>query len=279
MKTSHCATEMADALEVSRSGFYAHQGKEQRPRRREDKELLAQIEPLFVASRRTYGSPRIMHALRKTGRHCGKNRIARLMRQGALRPRQKRRFRPQTTQSDHKMPIAPNWLAKIPTPDRPGQVWVADITYIQTLEGWIYLSGILDLCSRRCVGWQSDDSLATSLVTRAWDKAWKNHRPDPGLLHHSDRGVQYASSDFTTLLHHSGATPSMSRKANCYDNALMESFWATLKTECFDSLIPETKAQAKLMLFDYIEGFYNRSRLHSAIGYQSPVQFETSLPS
>ena len=277
MKTSHCLTEMADALEISKSGFFVHRHKEERPRRKEDQELASQIEPLFIASRRTYGSPRIMHALRKTGRRCGKNRIARLMRSRGLRAKQKRRFRPQTTQSDHNLPIAQNWLARIPAPDRPAQVWVADITYIQTHEGWLYLSGILDHCSRRCVGWQADDSLTTNLVTRAWHKAWKNQRPDPGLLHHSDRGVQYASSDFRALLYGCGAAPSMSRKANCYDNAIMESFWATLKTECFASSIPQTKTQAKLMLFDYIETFYNRSRLHSTLGYQSPLQFENNF--
>ena len=277
MKTTHCLSEMADALEVSKSGFHAHQCKQKRPRRQQDKELLGVIEPLFIASRRTYGSPRMVHALRKTGRRCGKNRVARLMRQGGLRPKQKRRFRPQTTQSDHKLPIAQNWLAQIPAPDRPKQVWLADITYIPTVEGWLYLSGILDACSRRCVGWQAADSLGADLVTRAWNKAWKNQRPDPGLLHHSDRGIQYASSDFRVLLDSCGAAASMSRKANCYDNATMESFWATLKTECFGSLIPQTKQQAKLILFDYIESFYNRSRLHSALGYRSPLEFENKF--
>lgn len=279
MKTTHCLSEMADALEVSKSGFHAHQRKPERPRRQQDKQLLAAIEPLFEASRRTYGSPRLRHALHKTGRSCGKNRVARLMRLNGLRARQKRRFRPQTTQSDHQLPIAQNWLARIPAPNRPKQIWVADITYIQTAEGWLYLSGILDACSRRCVGWQADDSLATSLVTRAWNKAWKSQRPDPGLLHHSDRGIQYASSDFRALLDCFGAAASMSRKANCYDNAIMESFWATLKTECFGSFIPQTKQQAKLMLFDYIESFYNRVRLHSSLGYRSPLEFENLFPS
>lgn len=277
MKTDHCLTEMAEALEVSKSGFHAHQRKESGIRRRQDKELVALIQPLFAQSRLTYGSPRLTEALRSRGHRCGKNRVARLMRQSGLRPRQKRRFRPQTTDSSHKLPIAENWLAKMPAPDRPNQVWIADITYIETGEGWLYLSGILDACSRRCVGWHADDSLAANLVTRAWDKAWKNQRPDPGLLHHSDRGIQYASSDFQALLHSCGAAASMSRKANCYDNAAMESFWATLKTECFASLIPKTKHQAKLMIFDYIETFYNRSRLHSSLGYKSPLEFENSL--
>ena len=171
MKPTHCLTEMADALVVSKSGFHAHERKEERPRRQQDKELLAAIEPLFVASRRTYGSPRIVRALRRKGWRCGKNRIARLMRSRSLRARQKRRFRPKTTQSDHKLPVAPNWLSKIPKPDRPGQVCVADITYIQTEEGWLYLAGILDHCSRRCVGWQLEETLGSSLVTRGLEKS------------------------------------------------------------------------------------------------------------
>jgi transposase InsO family protein len=275
--TSHYLTEMADALAVSKSGFFAHQRKEERPRRQQDKQLLDQIEPLFMASRKTYGSPRLMHALRKSGWRCGKNRIARLMRSRGLRARQKRRFQPKTTQSDHKLPVAQNWLAKIHAPDRPGQVWLSDITYIQTLEGWLYVSGVLDHCSRRCVGWHASESLATSLVTKAWKKAWQNQRPAPGLLHHCDRGVQYASSDFTTLLKSYGASASMSRKANPYDNAMMESFFATLKTECFGNQIPKSRREAKLILFHYIETFYNRSRLHSALHYQSPLEFENQF--
>lgn len=277
MKVAHCLTEMADALEISKSGFHAHQGKEDRPRAQQDKELCNVIEPIFMASRRTYGSPRIMHALRRSGWRCGKNRIARLMRLRGLRARQKRRFRPKTTQSDHKFPLAPNWLAKIPKPDRPGQVWLGDITYIQTGEGWLYFSGILDHCSRRCVGWHADDSLETSLVTTAWKKASRNQPLKPGLLHHSDRGIQYASTLFRNLLHSCGAAASMSRKANPYDNAMMESFFATLKTECFKDQIPKNRREAKLILFDYIESFYNPSRLHSALQYQSPLEFENEF--
>ena len=268
---------MADALEISKSGFFAHQQKGERPRAQQDNQLSKAIEPIFVASRKTYGSPRIMHALRRSGWRCGKNRIARLMRSRGLRARQKRRFRPKTTQSDHKLPVAPNWLAKIPKPNRPGQVWLGDITYIQTQEGWLYLSSILDHCSRRCVGWHADDSLETSLVRRAWEKASNNQPPKPGLLHHSDRGLQYASSSFQNLLHSCRAAPSMSRKANPYDNAIMESFFATLKTECFQNQIPKSRREAKLILFDYIESFYNRSRLHSALQYQSPLEFENNF--
>ena len=171
MKASHCFTEMADALEISKSGFFAHQRKEECPRAQQDKELLGAIESLFMASRMTYGSPRLMHALRRRGWRCGKNRIARLMRSRGLRARQKRRFRPKTTHSDHKLPLAPNWLARIPKPDRPGQVWLGDITYVQTQEGWLYLSGILDHCSRRCVGWHADASLESSLSDKSLGKS------------------------------------------------------------------------------------------------------------
>jgi putative transposase len=277
MKSLHCVTEMADALEISKSGFFAHQRKEASPRAQQDKELCEVIEPIFVASRRTYGSPRILHALRRSGWRCGKNRIARLMRSRGLRARQKRRFRPRTTQSDHNLRVAPNWLAKIPKPDRPGQVWLADITYISTQEGWLYLSSILDHCSRRCVGWHAEESLASSLVIRAWEKACHHHQLAPGLIHHSDRGIQYASTQFQTLLQSRGAAASMSRKANPYDNAIMESFFATLKTECFKNQIPKSRRQAKLILFDYIEIFYNRHRLHSALHYQSPLEFENKF--
>jgi putative transposase len=277
MKKVHCFTEMADALAVSKSGFFSHQRKEERPRAQQDKQLADAIEPIFVASRRTYGSPRIMHALRRSGWRCGKNRITRLMRSRGLRARQKRRFRPKTTQSDHKLPVAPNWLAKLPKPDRPGQVWLADITYIPTEEGWLYFSGILDHCSRRCVAWHADHSLESSLVTTTWEKACHNQLLQPGLLHHSDRGVQYASTQFQTLLSSCGAAPSMSRKGNPYDNAVMESFLATLKTECFQNQIPKTRREAKLILFDYIETFYNRYRLHSSLAYQSPLEFEQTF--
>jgi len=276
MKSDHSLTAMAEAMEVSQSGFQAHVLKEEGIRHREDLQLVRVMKPIFQKSRQTYGSPRMVRALRRQGYRCGKNRLARLMRQNGLRACQKRRFRPRTTESNHELPIARNWLAKMPRADHPNQIWVADITYIQTGEGWLYLAGILDAFSRRCVGWQAGDCLDASLVTRAWDKAWKTRRPGPGLLHHSDRGIQYASGAFRALLHSCGAAASMSRKANCYDNAMMESFWATLKTECFGASVAVTKQQAKLKLFDYIETFYNRSRLHSGIDYHSPIEFENN---
>ena len=204
-------------------------------------------------------------ALRQSGQRCGKNRVARLMRDHQLAPKQKRkRWRPITTDSSHRQPVAENWLAKAPAPDRPDQVWVADITYIDTNEGWLYLAGLLDACTRRLVGWQAGETLGAELVTRAWQKAVRDRRPAPGLLHHSDRGVQYASGAMAALLTESGAAASMSRQGNCYDNAMMESFWATLKAECFHGERPATRQAAKLQIFDYVESFDNRTRLHSS---------------
>lgn len=238
--------------------------------------MIQKIKPIFQRSRRTYGSPRLTAALRRDGERCGKNRVVRLRRENQLKARQKRRFVPRTTDSDHDQPIAPNWLAQVPTPVKPDQVWVVDITYIQTQEGWIYLAVILDACSRRVVGWAMEISLETSWVTEALNRAQKERRPAPGLLHHSDRGVQYASSAYRALLATLKITPSMSRAANPYDNAMAESFMATFKTECFEQT-PASHAEARLRVFDYLETFYNPKRLHSALGYKSPVEFESQF--
>ena len=268
---------MLAALEVSKSGWQAHWHKDQRPRRQKDQQLIPMIEAIFKRSRRTYGSPRICAELRAQGQRCGKNRIARLMRQGGMRARQKRRFRPQTTLSKHHLPVTQNWLGKIPAPARPNEVWVADITYLPTAEGWLYLAVELDACSRKIAGWSTRADLSATLVLEAWRKAIKRYPPAPGLLHHSDRGSQYASSDFQSRLQKARACPSMSRRANPFDNAMVESFFATLKTECFGSIIPPSHTVARLMLFDYIEGFYNRHRRHSSLGDRSPLEFERAI--
>lgn len=277
LKTDYSSSELCQALEISGSGFLTHRDKDQRPRRQQDRKLVALMEPIFRASRQTYGSPRLRAALQQAGQRCGKNRVHRLMRQQRWKARQKRRFRPRTTDSRHALPIAANRLAQIDQPTGPDQVWQSDITYIPTAEGWMYLAVTLDRFSRRVVGWQLKGSLETPLVTEALARAQRQRRPRPGLLHHSDRGVQYASSACRALLATYQMEPSMSRKANCYDNALVESFFASLKTECFSDQPPLTQQQARLMIFDYIETFYNPKRLHSALGFKSPVDFENQF--
>lgn len=276
-QSCYSTAQMCLALGVSRSGLYDHTQKHQGERRQQDQELAEQIALIFLQSRCTYGSRRIQQMLRRRGIYCGKNRICRLMDGQGLQPLQKRRFRPQTTQSRHAEPIAPNRLKALPqAPQRPNEIWAADITYLPTLEeGWLYLAAEMDLCSKRIAGWKLDDSLATPLVLEAFQRAVSSWSAP--ALHHSDRGVQYAAQGFRQALNIHGVTPSMSRKANCYDNAAMESFFATLKTECFQNRIPKNRAQAQAMLFDYIETFYNPKRLHSSLGYLSPLEFETLL--
>jgi len=274
LKTEYSQCELCQALEISGSGFQGHQHKEQQPRRQRDRQLIALLGSIFERSRHTYGSPRLCAALHQVGQRCGKNRIRRLMRQQRWQPRYKRPFRPQTTHSSHALPIAANRLPGLAAPTAPNQVWQSDITYLSTAQGRLYLAVTLDRFSRRVVGWQLGASLETSLVTEALARAQKERRPCPGLLHHSDRGVQYASSACRALLATFQMQPSMSRKANCYDNALVESFFATLKTECFGQQLPLSYQEARLMIFDYIETFYNPKRLHSALGFKSPVDFE-----
>jgi transposase InsO family protein len=271
------ADALAEALQVSESGFAAHRRKAERPRRRRDAELKPLIAQSFETSRRTYGCLRVRLDLQDLGHHCGKNRIVRLMREQCLRPKQKRRFRPRTTDSGHHHKVAENWLSKVPAPDRPGQLWQSDITYLETAEGWLYLAFTLDGCSRRCLAHHCREDLLTELTLATLRSAVQRQRPLAGLIHHSDRGSQYAADAFQQCLSAWQVTSSMSRKGNPYDNALAESFVATLKAECFGDSIPATKAAAKRMVFDYIETFYNRRRRHSALNFLSPLQFEQSL--
>lgn len=270
---------MCKALEISRSGYYAHRTKPARKRRREDRELKSKIRRSFKDGRGVHGSPRIRTALAREGVRCGKNRIARLMREEGLRVTGKRRWRPpRTTDSRHGLPIAPNLLKQIPTPAAPDQAWVSDITYLPTDEGWHYLAVIMDLCSRRVVGWATDPSLQTGLVKEALQRAIAARGRPAGLIHHSDRGCQYASTQYRDALRDAGLTQSMSRKGNCYDNAAMESFFASLKAETFQRHTAQTRRQAELILFDYIETFCNPKRFHSALGNRSPLEFESELP-
>jgi transposase InsO family protein len=277
MKNDFSILSLCEILDVSTSGYYDwHQRRAcPGPRAVENQTLAQEIGLIHAQSRQTYGSTRVMRELRKKGRRHGRHRISRLMKQKGLCGRQKGRHRVQTTDSNHDHPIAPNCLAEAPKATAPNQLWVADITYIETLEGWLYLAGILDLYSRKIVGWAMSDHIDTSLVLKALDMALLHRTPPANLIFHSDRGVQYASADFRQALRQAGLVASMSRRGNCYDNATMESFWSTLKLELVYRGLFQTRAQARTQIFDYIEVFYNRQRAHSALDYNSPVDFET----
>jgi transposase InsO family protein len=261
------------ALGVSRSGYYQWALKEQSARARANGELLGRIQRVFEEHKGRYGSPRITRALRQGGLGCGKNRVARLMGANKLRARRKRAFRPRTTLAGKT--VAPN-LIKGLEPSAPDQVWVSDITYVATLEGWLYLAVILDLFSRKVLGWKLGETLEAELVVAALKNALRLRQPDPGLYFHSDQGSQYSSQALQKPLAVIGAVPSMSGVGNCYDNATAEAFFSTLKTECFPlSNCFESRAQARRTIFEYIEVYYNNQRLHSALGYQSPGQYES----
>jgi len=268
---------LCQALQVRRSGYYRWHTKVPGPRQRSNDRLLQCIQEAHRQSRATYGSPRITWQLKRENIVCSKNRVARLMKLHGIKARQKRPFRPRTTNSRHSEAVAPNRLVQLKVPRRPDLAWVADITYVWTVAGWVYLAGVMDLCSRKIVGWSIGRSLETSLVKEALEHALVVRRPAPGLLHHSDRGVQYASSAFRALLLSHKILPSMSAKGNCYDNAVMESFWSTFKAELLQGRLFNDLAQVRLATFEYIETFYNPRRLHSALGYQSPVEFEQQL--
>ena len=276
MKDEHSLAARCAAFGVSRPGYYRWKEAEPGARARADAQLSEAIRAVHGEHRGVYGSPRMLRALRARGQRHGRKRIARLMKAAGLRGKCPRRFAPCTTQSGHAEPIAPNRLAAEPKPTAPNQVWVSDITYVRTAEGWLYVAAILDLYSRRIVGWASGASLAAALVLSALAMALRHRHPPAGLLYHSDRGVQYACGDFRAALAEACLVASMSRKGNCYDNAAMESFWSSFKRESIDSIYP-TREDGTAAAFDYIETFYNRVRLHSALGYQSPVDFENQL--
>jgi transposase InsO family protein len=276
MNDQYSILALCRELEVSPSGYYDWSQRQTSPgpRALENQILATRIAELHQQSRDTYGSPRIVMELRKSGARHGRNRIARLMKQEGLYGRQKARYRVQTTDSNHDQPIAPNRLAQAPKPTAPNQIWVADITYIETGESWLYLAAVMDLYSRKIVGWAMGEHIDTALVLKALFMALLHRQPPTSLLFHSDRGVQYASADYRRALTHAGLLASMSRKGNCYDNAAMESFWSTLKLELVYRRDFQTRAHARSEIFDYIEVFYNRQRSHSALNYLSPVDFE-----
>lgn len=266
--------DLCRALDVSRSGFYRWRRRTPSRRDQANDQLLQHIHKAFECSRQTYGSPRLTRQLHRQNICCNEKRVARLMKLQGLRARQKRPFRPRTTQSCHGQGTAPNRLKECPVPTGSDQTWVADITYVWTVAGWVYLAAVMDLYSRRIVGWAISHSLESSLVKEALKQALVLRRPAPGLLHHSDRGLQYTSSAFQALLAIYHILPSMSAAGHCYDNAAMEAFWSTLKSELIHQHSFQDLAQARLAIFEYIEVFYNRQRLHSALDYRSPVDFE-----
>ena len=261
-------------LGVPRSSCYAWRNRPPSRRAVQTEVLRQKLARLFVANRRVYGSPRLAVCLQREGLPCSRNRVARHLRALQLKARQKRAFKPKTTDSKHDQPIARNQLSAMAPPTSANQIWVSDITYVFTAQGWLYLAAVMDLYSRKIVGWATSDSLETSLVKAALQQALATRRPAAGLLHHSDRGCQYASRAYRALLQVRQIQPSMSAQGHCYDNAAMESFWSTLKTEGLHQHTFQTRQQAHSAIFDYIETFYNPKRLHSALGYHSPVDFE-----
>jgi len=267
-------------LEVSRSGFYAwndRQGAQPSPRAKRREELTDRIRAVHQESRQTYGSPRVYQELKAQGHSVCENTVAKLMRQNQIRSIVRRRFRVRTTDSNHAHPLAPNLLGRSFDRQLPNQAWAADITYVPTREGWLYLAAVIDLCSRKIVGWAMAEHLRAQLCSEALQMALSRRRPQAGLTHHSDRGVQYACGDYRRLLEKRGISCSMSRRGDCYDNAVMESFFKTLKTELVYQQEYQTRQQAMQSIFEYIEVFYNRRRRHSSLGYKSPAEHEAGL--
>jgi putative transposase len=264
---------MCNALGVSPSGYFAWNGRPACRRQREDMVLLAHVRSAFTLSNGTYGSPRMTHELQEEGLAVGRRRTARLMRDNGLRARQKRRFK-RTTDSEHAWPVAPNLIDQDFEAERPDEKWGADISYVWTREGWLYLAVVIDLFARRVVGWAVSDRLHRELALAALRKALLMRRPPAGLIHHSDRGSQYCSNDYQAELRRHGILISMSGKGNCYDNAMVETFFKTLKSELVWRTVFHTRAEAERAIARYIDGFYNPLRRHSALAYVSPAQFE-----
>jgi putative transposase len=267
---------MCKVLEVHRSGYYAWRRRTPSTREQANRALLALIAAEHADSRKTYGSPRIHVALRRKGVRCGRNRVARLMHLHGITPLKRRPYHPVTTQRQPGVVPAPNLLDQKFTAAAPNQKWVSDFTYIETFEGWLYLAVVLDLFSRKVIGWAMSQTMDTALVEKALRMALETRQPPAGLLHHSDQGSQYTSAVYRNCLTTALSQLSMSGAGNCYDNAVAESFFGTLKTECVTGPFC-TCAQARTTIFEYLEVWYNRQRLHSTLGYHSPVDFEQQL--
>ena len=265
---------LCDVMGVSPAGYYAWRGRPESLRKAANRVLLSEIRRLHVAHRGRYGAPRIHAALRGLGHMASRGRVERLMRHHGIQAIMPRRFRVRTTDSHHDLPVAPNRLDQNFVAGRPNQVWLADLTYIQTGEGWLYLAVVLDLFTRKIVGWAMRDHMRAELTIAALTMAIQRQKPTPGLIHHSDRGSQYAAADYRKILNAAGMIQSMSRKGNCWDNAPMESCFGTIKTELVHQTCYPTRDAARHDLFAYIEGYYNRQRIHSALGYITPQQAE-----
>ena len=266
--------ELCAVLQVSRSGYYGWCQGQETAREVANRQLVEEIQRVYHQKQGRYGSPRVTQQLRREGHPCNHKRVERLMRQQGLRGCSSRRRRVCTTQSDHDQPVAPNRLLKRAAPSRVDEVWVADITYVPTAQGWLFVAAVMDLYSRQILGWSVWDSLHAGGALQALKRALVRRNCPRGVIHHSDRGVQYACYAYRHELQSHGLVPSMSRRGNCYDNAAMEAFWSTLKREAMGSSATWSKDQVRRKLFEFIESDYNRSRLHSSLGYQSPVDFE-----
>ena len=267
---------MCRRLQVSRSGYYGWLKRKPSRHERDDQRLSVKIVASFRANRGVYGSPRVVDELRAEGESVGRRRVARLMREKGLCARLPRRFR-KTTDSVHSRPVAPDLVRRQFLPKAPNEIWAADITYIRTWEGWLYLAVVMDLASRRVIGWAMANHLRTDLAVSALQIAVRHRRPPRGMIHHSDRGVQYASREYRAFLRRHGIEGSMSRKGDCWDNAVVESFFGTLKTESLYRLVLPTRAQARWAVADYIANFYNSTRRHSTLGNISPIEYEDRL--
>jgi putative transposase len=278
-RANHAVATLCRIVGASVSGFYAWRRAIPAVRSRADAaaELRGHIGRIFTARRRVYGSPRVHAALRREGRRHSRRHIAGLMRDMGLRARRGRRRAPRTTDSRHDLPVAPNLLERRFAAERPGTAWLADISYIPTDEGWLYLAAIEDLATREIVGWSMADHLRAELCTDALVMALQRCQPEPGLIHHSDRGGQYAAEPYRRVLGRHGIEQSMSRRGNCLDNAPMESFFASLKAEHVHHARFRTRAEARAAVFEYVEVFYNRQRLHSALGYRTPAEARASM--
>jgi putative transposase len=274
-RTDFEVTIMARVFGVSRQGFYAWLRRPRSLRSLRNEQLTETIKKVFVQHKRRYGSPRIAVQLSKTGEQVNRKRVARLMKIEGLRARAAKRFKPQTTDSRHQNPVAPNLLEQQFSVSQPGAVVAGDITYVATLEGWLYVAAFVDLCTKSIVGWSMSDSLSSEIAEQSLSMAITRGKVTDASIVHSDRGVQYTSAAFRELVAHNGLRQSMSRKGNCYDNAPIESFWHTLKVELIHGEpVFRTREEAKAAIFEYIEGYYNTERIHSSLGYLSPAEFE-----